>query len=419
MRRSWLVVVLALVALGAGAAVGWAAWRGDDHDDYTQRLEQYPESGEPHVFVNLPDGEAQLALGSPDGHRLVVQWRDPDGHGWTKPETVYEDSKLRAIENTVRYGGGTVGIVETYVPDTNEDNDDNAVYIAVVCRDLVCDATESLTTEAQVTPDGATAFLGSSPTGALFWDSTDGFHEAAWRNHPGFDASTSSTSEPVLAPDGSLRVVGSRPARGDCTYELYTSEPGAAALTASARVTTPLRGRARSDCRSSLRTWSDSWVEVNDPELRAATVWFVRDGDAWTSTTEDASGLAQIDVRGCCDTYAAGFIHWNSVAFGSPDGQRIQVQSHLLGDEQWSEPVVLDGAPPRSRCTSLDGFEAGPKGFALVLSCRGGVAVAASADLRDWTSTYLPGVTGEALPDDEGLRIGGELVWSPDDGFVD
>ena len=97
---------------GSGRRLGGMA--RDDHDDYTQRLEQYPESGEPHVFVNLPDGEAQLALGSPDGHRLVVQWRDPDGHGWTKPETVYEDSKLRAIENTVRYSGGTVGIVETY-----------------------------------------------------------------------------------------------------------------------------------------------------------------------------------------------------------------------------------------------------------------------------------------------------------------
>ena len=229
---------------------------------------------------------------------------------------------------------------------------------------------------------------------------------------PGFDASTSSTSEPVLAPDGSLRVVGSRPARGDCTYELYASEPGAAALTASARVTTPLRGRARSDCRSSLRTWSDSWVEVNDPEFRAATVWFVRDGDAWTSTTEDASGLAQIDVRGCCDTYAAGFIHWNSVA-------RLARRTADPGAEPPARGRAVERAggarrrSPTSRCTSLNGFEAGPKGYALVLSCRGGVAVAASADLRDWTSTYLPGVTGEALPGDEGLRIGGELVWTP------
>ncbi len=119
MRRTWLVVVLALVVLGTGGAVGWA--RGRATTTTPTRLERYDnETGEPNVYVNLPDGEAQLALGSPDGHRLVVQWRDPDGHGWTAPETVWEDEAHSAIENTVRYGGGTVAIVETYVEDMQQ-----------------------------------------------------------------------------------------------------------------------------------------------------------------------------------------------------------------------------------------------------------------------------------------------------------
>lgn len=417
MRRLGLVV-LALLVLGAGAVAGWSMWHGED--EYAHALERYGnDRGEPNVYVNLPDGDAQLALGSPDGHRLVVQWRDPDGHGWTAPETVWNDEKNQAIENTVRYGGGTAAIVETYVADVHDDSDIGNEYVAVVCRDLTCDATEARTTEAQVTPDGSTAYLGQSDAGVRFWDVSDGFQDAPWSNHPGFDYHRTSPSEPVLAPDGSLRVVGSAPDRGTCTFELFTSAPRSAALTAVDAVTEPLRGNRTSDCRSYTATWSDTWLQVNPQDHRAATFWFVGDDDGgWETTTEDASGFDLIDVgRGCCSSATAGFVHWNEVTFGSPDGERIQVQSHLLGEEKWSEPVVLDGAPPGAGCTWQDGYEAGPAGFAVVMTCRDGLAVAASPDLREWTSTYLPGATGTPAGDDEGLTIGKRRVWTPTDGF--
>ena len=51
------------------------------------------------------------------------------------------------------------------------------------------------------------------------------------------------------------------------------------------------------------------------------------------------------------------------------------------------------------------------------MTCRGGVAVAASPDLRDWSSTYLPGVSGDAVGDDDGLTIGERRVWTPEGGF--
>lgn len=414
-RLGWVVGPLALLALVAGAVAGWSAWHGEDAYDHT--LQHYGDRGEPNVYVDLPDGEAQLALGSPDGHRLVVQWRDPDGHGWTAPETVWNDRENLAIENTVRYGGGTVAVVETYTSDVHDDSDSSASYVAVVCRDLACDATDSRATEGQVTPDGSSAYLGQSAEGVLFWDASAGFHEEPWENHPGFDYRRASPSEPVLAPDGSLRMVGSAPDRGSCTFALYTSEPGSAGLTVADRRTEPLRGNRPSDCRTYLATWSDSWVQVNPSNHRGATFWFVDDGDGWTSTTEDASGFDRIDVRGCCDSSSIGFVHWNDVTFGSPDGQRIQVQSHLLGEERWSDPVLLDGAPPGSRCRWQEGYEAGPQGFAVVMTCRGGVAVAATPDLQSWTSTYLPGVRGAAVGDDEGLSIGQRRVWSPVDGF--
>lgn len=414
MRRLGILLLIVLALFGAGAAVGWALWPDGDYDHSLRRYDN--DTGEPNVYVNLPDGDAQLALGSPDGHRLVVQWRDPDGHGWTAPETVWNDPDHQAIENTVRYGGGTAAIVQTYVDDIHEDSDIGNIQVAVVCRDLACEATEARTTEAQVTPDGSTAYLGQSRTGVLFWDESAGFHAERWRGHPGLDYHRSSPSEPVLAPDGSLRLVGPAPDRGSCTFELFTSGRGDAVLTPVGSHTEPVRGA--SDCRAYLSTWSDTWVQVNASELETPTFWFVAGEDDWTATAEDASGFDRIDVRrGCCDSSSLGFIHWNSVTFGSPDGHRIQVQSHLLGEERWSEPVLLDGAPPQTRCTGMDGYEAGPQGFAVVLTCRGGTAIAAAPDLRAWSSTYLPGVRGEVAGDDEGLTIDGRRVWTPDGGF--
>ncbi|WP_243059370.1 hypothetical protein [Nocardioides sp. SR21] len=417
MRRLGLVVLLALLVFGAGAVAAWSLWHADG--EYDHALERYGnDRGEPNVYVDLPDGDAQLALGSPDGHALVVQWRDPDGHGWTAPETVWDDRENLAIENTVRYGGGTAAIVETYTSDVHDDSDGSASYVAVVCRDLTCEATGSRATEAQVTPDGSTAYLGQSVEGVLFWDESDGFHEERWEDHPGFDYHRASPSEPVLAPDGSLRMVGSAPDRGSCTFALYTSAPGSASLTVQDRRTEPLRGNRTSDCRTYLATWSDSWVQVNPSDHRGATFWFVADDGGWTSTTEDASGFDLVDVRrGCCDSSSIGFVHWHDVTFGSPDGQRIQVQSHLLGDEHWSDPVLLEGAPAGARCTWQDGYESGPAGFAVVMTCRDGLAVAASPDLRTWTSTYLPGETGQPLGDGDGLTIDDRLVWTPDGGF--
>lgn len=417
MRRGWFVMVLVLLALGAGVVVGWSMWRDDE---YGHALERYDDrTGEPSVYVNLPDGDAQLALGSPDRHRLVVQWRDPDGHGWTAPETVWEDRRNVAVENTVRYGGGTVAVVETYTDDVHDDSDIGNRQVAVLCRDRTCEAHAGLSTEAQVTPNGTTAYLGQTHEGVLLWTSGGGFETEPWRGHPGFDLHRDSPSEPVLTPDGSLRVVSSEPARGSCTFALLTSDSDSAELTVRATHTEQLRGRSPSDCRTYLATWSDDWLQVNAEDHRVPSFWFVGSGGSWRATTEDASGLDLVDVRrGCCDSSTIGFVHWNDLTFGSPDGERIQVQSHLLGEERWSDPAVLDAAPAGSRCTWMDGYESGPEGYAVVMTCRDGLAVAASPDLRHWEAAYLRGVGGEPTGDDDGLRVGDRLVWTPADGFV-
>lgn len=99
-------------------AAGGVAWWQLDDGPYTRPLVRFDDDrSEANRYTNLDDRAAQLSVGSPDGHDLVVQWRAPDGHGWTAPETVWIDGQNLAIENTLRHGGGTVAIVETYTPN--------------------------------------------------------------------------------------------------------------------------------------------------------------------------------------------------------------------------------------------------------------------------------------------------------------
>jgi hypothetical protein len=416
MTRVRLILIAVLVVV---AGAGWAGWLTLGSDGYDQRLVRFDDDrGEANRFVNTGDRDEQLSIGSPDGHAIVVQWRDPDGSGWSAPETVWEDRTNIAVDNTVRLGGQTVGILQTYTPDVHDDSDINDVTVAIVCRAGSCDAERGrgYGGEPQVTPDGSAVYLGQSEQGAHLWTEGEGFRLARWRGHPGFAYGEVSPSEPVLAPDASLRVVSSRPSRGSCTFELFTSAPRTADLTATASATLPIRGRSRSDCGSYLQTYSADWVDVEPYDHRAPGFWFIRDGDTWTMSQEDPSGLQPVDVRrGCCDTGILGFVHWNDLAYGSPDGRSIVVQTHFLGEERWRDPVTLTGVPDGVRCDWVDGTEVGD-GAALLMTCGRGYLVAASADLIAWEAAWAPRVRREPEVVDDVLRVG-DVRWSPDDGF--
>ncbi|HEY0904155.1 MAG TPA: hypothetical protein VGE14_09725 [Marmoricola sp.] len=428
--RRWLVgTLVGVLAVGVTARVAWS--RLDD-GPYAHTLVRFDDDrGETNRYTNLDDRAAQLSVGSPDGHDLVVQWRDPDGHGWTAPETVWRDEQNLAIENTVRYGAGTVAIVETYTPDTSDDSDIHDVSVAVVCRDLSCDATDAggIDSEAQVTPDGSLVYVGQTERTVQWWSEDEGFHRTAWSGRPGSDFPRLVVSGPVLAPDGSLRLVSGRFSPGRCTFELLTGPPRSGDLAPVARHTQPLRGDLQSDCQTYVDTFSSDWVAVSSFDHRASDFWFVRAGDSWTTTRDDPSGLETIDVSRteCCDTGVVGFVHWNDVAYGSPDGRRMQVQTHLLGDERWSAPQLLDGAPPGYRCTWLEGYEVGD-GFLLLMTCHeaGGpvespfsgdaYAVAASTDLEQWETAWVADVRKDPEVSHDGLRLG-RLTWTADQGF--
>jgi hypothetical protein len=56
---------------------------------------------------------------------------------------VWTDKDNVAIENTVRYGGDAVAVVQLYTPDVHSDSDKDVVRVGIVCRELACTAQES------------------------------------------------------------------------------------------------------------------------------------------------------------------------------------------------------------------------------------------------------------------------------------
>lgn len=426
MRRS-RVLVLVLLLAGVVAASAVLAARLWPEGEYGHDLRRYGDAdGVATRFGDLGSGHV-LAIGSPDSHRILVQWRDPDGSGWTAPQLVWNERAV-AIDNTLRTGDGVAVIQQAFTTDTSDDTEASAHWVAIVCRAsaLSCSASRPAGSArpAQVAPDGGHALLSSGERGVWVWEPGAGIHRVPWQG--GRDAAA--LAGPALAPDGGLRLVTSSPARGACTFRLWSAEPGTAAFRPVALQRGRLRGAARSECRTYLDSdpglWSPDWIAVHPSDHRAPDFWFERTAAGWRATAVDPSGLDAVDVpRGCCDTVVGAFIHGADVAVGSPDGRSLRLQVHRRGEDRWGPPVTVGTAPRRVACDLPDVSEVGD-GAAVVLGCREagdarGVLVAVSADLESWRARYVPDVTNEVLTDDEGRLVVDDLRWSPEDGWSD
>lgn len=435
-RGARVLLAVVLVGLVAGAVASVVGRGGPSYDASLVRHED--ERGEANRYADLPDGEAQLAIGSPDGHRVVVQFRDPDGSGWTAPETVWEDEVDTFIDTTLRYGGGTVGTSLLFTPDTGSESDAENRVVGLVCRGdgATCTARRlpGISSDPQVAPDGRTVLFAQSRRGVVQWTEEDGFLESAWSGHPGFPdygEPGEQPSEPLLSPDGSLTVATSVPAGDGCDLRLLRAPRGTADLVEVAAETVDVRLDSRADvdadaCGTRLSTFSDDWVRVDFDGANSDPVWFVRVGEDWEATRDDPSGLELIESVGrCCGTLVTGFISWNDVAFGTPDGRTVQVQTHFLGAEEWTEPQVLgEGLVPEdAQCEELyEGYEIGDGAFAIVMPCdageESGALVVASADLEDWEAEYVVTPDPAFDVDEETDRlVVGPLTWSAEDGF--
>ncbi|MEZ5096019.1 MAG: hypothetical protein R2731_07755 [Nocardioides sp.] len=281
--RTAIVVVVA-VALLAGA--GLTAWRLLERTPYHAALARYDaDRGIPNRIVELPEGQARWAYGSPDRHRLVVQWRDPDGSGWTAPRTVASDAGDTAVDSMVRAAGGTVAIVQTWTSDVTDDQDASAFQVAMVCRDLACTSGRPIpgfTAEPQLTPDGRTVLFAEARTGAIVWTVEDGYAEWPWSGHPGVAPRRTTTTRAQLAADGSLRMVTSPNAPDRCVFTLLVSDPGTAALAPVATVKRRVHRPREESCGGYLAGGNVDRVRlVSDAGGKPIAV-FVRTDAGWT-----------------------------------------------------------------------------------------------------------------------------------------
>ncbi len=278
-----LVVVAAAIVVLAGIGVLWVTLLHDDLVTYRHAQQTYADQAPPARVIELAGDEAALSVGSPDGRVLTVQWRDPDGEGWTEVEEVFRvEGRGRDLsDTTAREEGGTAAVLALFSNGNEYDGDD--LVVGVVCRDRECcvQREPGFGGEPEVAPDGRTAFLGEDEEGAWLWDEAGGIRRVAWSGHPPYGAGPVTASQPALAPDGSLRVTAGRVVPGGCRYTLLESGPLSGDLAPVASTTRPRTAPADSRCRPFLTAPGADRVVVRpvDPGQRAFA--WDRDGEVW------------------------------------------------------------------------------------------------------------------------------------------
>lgn len=276
-------VLVAVLGAAVGLAVLWVAVLHDDLVTYRHDQATYDDQDPPARVVELEGDDAALSIGSPDGRRLTVQLRDPDGSGWTEVEEVFRvEGRGRDLsDTTAREEGGTAAVLAVFSNGNEYDGDD--LVVGVVCRDRECWAQREpgFGGEPEVAPDGRTAFLGEDEEGAWLWDEAGGIRRVAWSGHPPYGAGPVTASQPALAPDGSLRVTAGRVVPGGCRYTLLESGPLSGDLAPVASTTRPRTAPADSRCRPFLTAPGTDRVVVRpvDPGQRAFA--WDRDGEVW------------------------------------------------------------------------------------------------------------------------------------------
>lgn len=282
-----LVAVAAAVVVLAGLGALWATVLHDDVVTYRHAQRTYADQAPPARVVELEGDPAAVSVGSPDGRTLTIQWRDPDGEGWTEVEEVFvlegRAARGRDLSDTTAHEeGGTVAVLALFSNGNDDDGDD--LDVGLVCRDRACwvQPRPGFGGEPEVAPDGTTAYLGEDPRGAWLWDEADGIRRVAWSGHPPYGAGPVSTSQPALAPDGSLRVAAARVVPGGCRFTLLTTPPLSGDLTPVATTTRPRSAPADSRCRPFLTAPGPDRVVVRpvDPGQRAFAWDRIEDG--WT-----------------------------------------------------------------------------------------------------------------------------------------
>lgn len=281
MVRTRLLIVLATAA--AALSLLWVTVLHDDLVTYRHDQATYDDQVPPARVVELEGDDAALSIGSPDGRRLTVQFRDPDGSGWTEVEEVFriEGRGRDFSDTTAREEDGTVAALALLSNGNENDADD--LTVGLVCRDRECwvQREPGFGGEPEVAPDGRTALLGEDTEGAWLWDEAGGIRRVSWSGHPPYGAGLVTASQPALAPDGSLRVAAARVVPGGCRFTLLVSAPLSGDLEPVATATRPRNDPADSRCRPFLAAPSPDRVEVRPVDDGQRPFAWERDDERW------------------------------------------------------------------------------------------------------------------------------------------
>ena len=122
------VAPLLVVALLAGGAL-WGLVLRDDLVTYRSEQETYADRAPAARIIELEGDDAALSIGSPDERGVSVQFRDPDGSGWTAPEEVFrlEGRRRDLSDTTAREEAGTVVVLVLFADGDEFDGDDLVV----------------------------------------------------------------------------------------------------------------------------------------------------------------------------------------------------------------------------------------------------------------------------------------------------
>jgi hypothetical protein len=426
--RAVAVIGLLLVA-SCGSGPGYSAELTDFESVEAER-------------VSLGDG-GELAIGSDREERFVAQWGEPDGSGWTKPQTVVRDPGLEASEVTLARGGpvAVAGFSWYAVDDDEQENFER--QDAAVCHGRTCDVIEDVHGTPMVDGDGTFVAVGAEEDSLTMkvWQPSAGVWDAppgaggSWgtltvsgppAGAEGFDA----PHQVRLLDDATFATVVGVLVDGACSFELWQSVPRAGELSKVA-ATEP---RAQSTCNPENLQSRGTKVSFYNRNVDQE-ITFRRDGSGWTDDQAE-DGPLPIDERSGIPmilTQLRG--DGGSVAVGSPDTRRIVAQHRAPGEDSWSGPVTVATASEGQECrvavpaTTLDTadvmylVQCWPEGSAWggrhddAPPPTSGFAVA-SADGRSWVSEPLNRPAyGPELQTPELLLLarGAErsLVWRP------
>ena len=331
------------VALAAASLLLVACNDSPDRPSFTEDLADFDAVEAQQVTL---DNGVEIAIGSDDDDRFVVQWRDDGGSKWSAPKTVADGSDLDASKVTLEARGDTAFAGLDWYDEDDDERESYGRSDALVCRAFDCELLE----------DAGEPMADTKGRYAVARVDEDDFEYAVWRAGEGWGDTITLEGVPkeneraikprvYLLGDRSFVTVIGREAADGCTFELLSSKPEEAELEVVA-ATTP---RLQDGCYAENVAADGDEVTAYNRDIDQQ-ISFTRDGKDWTDDLSATGGLLPIDPAAGFGMVLTELEDDSSVAIGSPDLRTIVAQRRPTGQTEWSTATTLLRAPAGEQC---------------------------------------------------------------------